>query len=1049
MSNSSYNTHSSFYKIGKDIRGGEKKVMKKSLSVVLSSAMAFSMFASVAFGKTSADFNDLKDLDAATKAKFDALISAGIFDGVAEGQFGLTQNMTRAQAAKVLALIYGVKVDETVKTSSFSDVKGDDAANGWAIPYIEAAKKAGLIDGMTDTTFAPGQNVTLGQFATLLVKGLGKKVDTTGTPWYADAIKQATDLKLLPAGTDGSKLATRSDLVLGAYEGKAQYGVTGKVSVTGLKATGAKKLEVTFSEPVDTAKATLTIKKGAATVTSAAPVWSADKKSAVLNLDVKLDTATYTVELGGLDAAAIGTKSASVAAEKEALKKIEFLTSSEVLPKAAQVRIDFKATNQYGEQSDLSASNFTIQSGQNNVSNISGKQAFYLNNDTLAKDTKYPVTIIHGDSGLSVSKVFTVGEAPTVSKIELGDIIYPSGVTRLEAGSKEAYVKFTAYDQYGIPVTKDVVGTGVDAYGLNTNRGITRVVSDSSVVTLDANPFTDFDGDGNLDIKLTSGASLTQDKEVTLTLFANGTGQSVSKAIKVVVAKNPATLELGAPSTIAVGDTNKYIPLTVKDTEGNVLSTEDVVSAAKAGKFTVYATSSNVTLKTGDASIETEGADRGKIKITSANSKGNVSVYASINGSTNAPVSTSFTVEEARVATSLKNTTVTANKLIASRDASHKTTNKPKFKVYDQYGGEFSPSTMPAGYSVTATVERVSGDVAALESVVIGTTVDPDAAQVTLPALTLSVSDNVYRATATNLTFKQIFDKEAVITAGIGKTGTFKLTYKIMNGANEVTSITKQFQVVDGKESGLVYTVAWDGAKDNTLFAAMTEGITATNVNGGVQTKDLATISAMKPAKGFALSAKDAAGNAVSVPGGSIIAVASTNSVVASVYGTKVVGNDTGTAQVTVTYQTETGVKSSTLDVTVKDAPIAVDTIVVDKTSQTKSIADINGAFAISSAVMNKVTVTDQYGSSYVWDNPAMGATQTQTLMQYNPTLGLRFYISEVKTRTAATTGDTVTINDTTGVITYTGANKDIASFTVTLVAPNGKSVSTQVFLNQ
>ena len=32
--------------------------------------------------KTSADFSDLKDLDAATKAKFDALISAGVFDGV-------------------------------------------------------------------------------------------------------------------------------------------------------------------------------------------------------------------------------------------------------------------------------------------------------------------------------------------------------------------------------------------------------------------------------------------------------------------------------------------------------------------------------------------------------------------------------------------------------------------------------------------------------------------------------------------------------------------------------------------------------------------------------------------------------------------------------------------------------------------------------------------------------------------------------------------------------------------------------------------------------
>lgn len=52
--------------------------------------MAFSMFSSVAFGaeaeakKTSADFDDLKDLTAEQKVIFDAMISGGIFDGVGE-----------------------------------------------------------------------------------------------------------------------------------------------------------------------------------------------------------------------------------------------------------------------------------------------------------------------------------------------------------------------------------------------------------------------------------------------------------------------------------------------------------------------------------------------------------------------------------------------------------------------------------------------------------------------------------------------------------------------------------------------------------------------------------------------------------------------------------------------------------------------------------------------------------------------------------------------------------------------------------------------------
>ncbi|WP_420871939.1 S-layer homology domain-containing protein [Cohnella rhizosphaerae] len=62
--------------------------------------------------------------------------------GVSDDKFGIEENMTRAQFAKVLTLIYGVQVNDDVQVSSFNDVKADDAANGWAIKYIEAAKKS-------------------------------------------------------------------------------------------------------------------------------------------------------------------------------------------------------------------------------------------------------------------------------------------------------------------------------------------------------------------------------------------------------------------------------------------------------------------------------------------------------------------------------------------------------------------------------------------------------------------------------------------------------------------------------------------------------------------------------------------------------------------------------------------------------------------------------------------------------------------------------------------------------------------------------------------
>ncbi|TXK80966.1 S-layer homology domain-containing protein [Paenibacillus sp. N3.4] len=271
----------------KDIQGGEKKVMKKSLSVVLTTAMALSVFSSVAFAdtaattttpaatakKTSADFTDLKDLDAATKAKFDAMISAGIFDGVSDGVFGLKDEMNRAQFAKVAALITGIDVNKDLKTSSFSDVKSDDAANGYALPYIEALKTAGITDGFGEGTYNPAGKVTKEQLATFLVRVLNKDAaakaktgtDSTVSDWAQGYVALALELKLFPAasgGFGGKSNATRELLLTGAYEAKAQYVSPGKVSVTEAKAAGVYKVQVTFNKPVDTAAAKLALTKG-------------------------------------------------------------------------------------------------------------------------------------------------------------------------------------------------------------------------------------------------------------------------------------------------------------------------------------------------------------------------------------------------------------------------------------------------------------------------------------------------------------------------------------------------------------------------------------------------------------------------------------------------------------------------------------------------------------------------------------------------------------------------------------------------------------------
>lgn len=225
---------------------------------------AASIGGSVSEAKTSADFSDLKDLDAATKAKFDAMISAGIFDGVSESDFGLDDKMNRAQFAKIAALISGLKVDENLKTSSFSDVKADDPANGYALPYIEALKAAGITAGVGNGEFNPEGKVTKEQLATFLVKGLGKGAEAESGPsisdgtvsdWASGYVALALELQLLKNSSDGTfggkEEASRELLATGGYETAKVSEATRPLEVSGADFVAGNKLELTMTVGID------------------------------------------------------------------------------------------------------------------------------------------------------------------------------------------------------------------------------------------------------------------------------------------------------------------------------------------------------------------------------------------------------------------------------------------------------------------------------------------------------------------------------------------------------------------------------------------------------------------------------------------------------------------------------------------------------------------------------------------------------------------------------------------------------------------------------
>ncbi|AIQ20914.1 hypothetical protein H70357_32770 [Paenibacillus sp. FSL H7-0357] len=221
-----------------NVQGGEKKVMKKILSVALSTAMAFSMFASVAFGETATT----------PQAKFDALAAKGILEGYPDGQSHLEKDLNRAEFAKIITKLFDLP-EVTPTTLSYKD-KGYTKTM-WATPYIEAVTAAGYMKG-TDTVkgiFNYGGKVTVQEIAAVLHRALKLETPTTtdnnAAVWAKGYAQAVVDAGLVAKGVDFKSNATRSLVVEAAYAA-ANYSKAPTV-VSG-EALNPTSVLVTFSD---------------------------------------------------------------------------------------------------------------------------------------------------------------------------------------------------------------------------------------------------------------------------------------------------------------------------------------------------------------------------------------------------------------------------------------------------------------------------------------------------------------------------------------------------------------------------------------------------------------------------------------------------------------------------------------------------------------------------------------------------------------------------------------------------------------------------------
>jgi len=226
--------------LSKDIRGGDKKVMKKILSVALSTAMAFSMFASVAFA-------DEAKLD--TQGKYDFLKEKGVFNGNPDGSAALDKEMTRAEFAKVITKLYGL--EEITGVLTYKDKNYKEGV--WFVPFIEAVTKAGYMEGKDKEKmlFDPNGKVTVEELAKVLVLALKLEVptdaDNSASPWAKGYVAAAVKAGLLTGNENFKGNALRGLLVDNAYIAY-QAIEAAKVKVESYEIVDSKNVNVTFSD---------------------------------------------------------------------------------------------------------------------------------------------------------------------------------------------------------------------------------------------------------------------------------------------------------------------------------------------------------------------------------------------------------------------------------------------------------------------------------------------------------------------------------------------------------------------------------------------------------------------------------------------------------------------------------------------------------------------------------------------------------------------------------------------------------------------------------
>ncbi|AUS98517.1 hypothetical protein CDQ84_15630 [Clostridium thermosuccinogenes] len=470
----------------------------------------------------------------------------------------------------------------------------------------------------------------------------------------------------------------------------------GELTAT-VAATGAKKLTVTFNQPVDSSKAVFTVKRGAVKPSVKSITFSEDKTSAVIEFNVNLADGDYTVEIAGLTEEAIVLTTKVEAAK---LTTIEFRSDIAVISDvyaSKSVKVGVVGKNQYGEE--VPGFNPAVFASKGTGSVASGVLTLTVTSGSYTVGEKIVVTLVDSTTNTTKTETLTVAQAAQVSSVTVGELktddkdlaAKPINVSNLNSNLSKYYIPVEIKDQYG-NVLKKAELAGVDIISSNTE-------------IINPKGFKDLDN-GTTVIELQATTSSAKAGTVVLTVVASGTGKTGNTTITVLEDAKIDTVVLSAPETELKIGKAAVLPITVIDTYGNEVALKDITFTAKDGETI----SSTTELKlNGNTKLSVTGAKlavktnyiTGVTTVEITPDPGSKNIIVTVTTATAKFQSLTLVAVDAPVPTSIKGMKSDFVTMLADVDTM-KTEFYSKVELLDQYGDTFE-DTMPTGYSYIVT----------------------------------------------------------------------------------------------------------------------------------------------------------------------------------------------------------------------------------------------------------------------------------------------------------------------------------------------------------